>query len=77
MWTHLEHRRPAENRLRFYALDLERDLFGAWCVTRRWGRIGTGGQRKTERFDTVQAAQRAFGRIARAKQRRGYAETAP
>ncbi|WXG53370.1 MAG: WGR domain-containing protein [Candidatus Sedimenticola sp. (ex Thyasira tokunagai)] len=26
---------------RYYSVRLERDLFGAWVVTRTWGRIGT------------------------------------
>ena len=76
MHAHLEHRRPEENRPRFYALDLGRDLFGAWCVTRDWGRIGTRGQRKIDSFESAHAARRAFTRIETAKRRRGYADPA-
>lgn len=76
MHTHLEQRRPEENRQRFYALDLGRDLFGARCVTRNWGRIGTLGQRKIDSFDTAHAARLAFKRLEVAKRRRGYADPA-
>lgn len=76
MHTHLEQRRPEENRQRFYALDLGRDLFGIWCVTRNWGRIGTLGQRKIDSFDTARAARLAFARLKATKRRRGYADPA-
>eukprot|EP01037_Dinobryon_pediforme_P016622 gene16622-16803_t len=31
-----------KNMARFYAIAIERTLFGDWAVVRRWGRIGTG-----------------------------------
>jgi predicted DNA-binding WGR domain protein len=33
---------PAKNMRRFYRLDVQRDLFGQWCLIREWGRIGSG-----------------------------------
>lgn len=76
MHSHLEHRRSEENRQRFYTLELGRDLFGTWCVTRNWGRIGTLGQRTIDSFDTARAARLAFKRLEAAKRRRGYADPA-
>ena len=34
----------ARNMKRFYKLDIQLDLFGAWCLVREWGRIGQPGQ---------------------------------
>lgn len=48
---YLERREPEENIHRFYEIDVGRDLFGVWCVTRRWGRIGTSGRRLVSSFD--------------------------
>lgn len=68
----LERRDPAENAYRYYRLDLGRDLFGIWCVTRRWGRIGTQGQHKIDSFDTRAGAEAFCTRTSALKQRRGY-----
>ena len=35
---------PARNMHRYYRLDVQHDLFGAWCLQREWGRIGQAGQ---------------------------------
>ena len=35
---------PAKNMARFYALDLQPDLFGAIMLMKQWGRFGTGGR---------------------------------
>ena len=63
---------PARNKQRFYAIRLERNLFGAWTVIRHWGRIGTHGQQRTDWHETEEAAARAIQRKLREKQRRGY-----
>ena len=34
----------ARRMARFYVLDVQPDLFGAWCFIREWGRIGRPGQ---------------------------------
>lgn len=34
---------PARNIARGYSIWMARDLFGAWLVETRWGRIGSGG----------------------------------
>jgi predicted DNA-binding WGR domain protein len=38
---------PARNMWRYYRLDIQRDLFGAWCFIREWGRDGQAGQTRT------------------------------
>jgi predicted DNA-binding WGR domain protein len=35
---------PPRNRWRFYRIEVEQDLFGAWVVCLRYGRIGTRGR---------------------------------
>jgi len=72
MQMHLEQHRADKNRFRFYALDLERDLFGAWIVIRRWGRIGESERRVTISFETVEAARAHVSAICRQKEKRGY-----
>jgi hypothetical protein len=38
------HRIDHDRRMaRFYRLDTQRDLFGAWCFIREWGRLGRAG----------------------------------
>jgi predicted DNA-binding WGR domain protein len=72
MILHLESLQPEVNRLRFYRLEVVRDLLGAWCVIRRWGRIGTRGQMRVESYPSRHAAEVAAERQARRKVARGY-----
>lgn len=69
---HLYRRDAALNMARFYALSVERDLFGDWVLLRHWGRIGQVGRQRAERFEDRDAAEAACARTLRAKQRRGY-----
>ncbi len=64
---------PAKNLHRYYRLDVQPDLFGAWCFIREWGRIGRAGQVRSVPFPTPAEAQAASDRQRRAKERRGYA----
>ena len=64
---------PAKNLHRFYRLDIQPDLFGAWCFIREWGRIGSAGQVRTLPFPTPAEAQAALNKQRRAKERKGYA----
>jgi predicted DNA-binding WGR domain protein len=57
---------------RFYRLDVQVDLLGAWCLTREWGRIGSTGQTRSVSFHSPQDAQAALAKQRRAKERRGY-----
>jgi predicted DNA-binding WGR domain protein len=63
---------PARNRRRFYALSVERDLFGEWSLVRQWGRIGRPGRLRCDLYPSAGAALDALGRLARQKRRRGY-----
>jgi len=62
-----------QNMARFYGLALTQDLFGHWCVERRWGRIGARrGQIRHDVHPSKAAAHSALEKPRSAKQRRGY-----
>lgn len=65
---------PKRGMARYYALLIERDLFGRILLVRQWGRIGTRGQELAEVHESEEAAQDALDRIAEAKRRRGYVD---
>jgi predicted DNA-binding WGR domain protein len=68
------HRTDAtRNMHRYYRLDVQRDLFGAWCCIREWGRIGQAGQTRSVPYPTPAEAAAALDQQRRAKERRGYA----
>ncbi|WP_293676757.1 WGR domain-containing protein [uncultured Phenylobacterium sp.] len=60
------------NMARFYALSIERSLFGESILIRRWGRIGTHGQRREDWYRASDDAAAALGRLVGRKVRRGY-----
>jgi predicted DNA-binding WGR domain protein len=64
---------PARNMRRYYRLDVQPELFGAWCFVREWGRIGQAGQTRCTPYPTPQQAQAALDRHQGVKERRGYA----
>jgi predicted DNA-binding WGR domain protein len=64
---------PARNLHRYYRLDVQPDLFGAWCFIREWGRIGRSGQVREVPYPTPAEAQAALERQRRRKERKGYA----
>lgn len=64
---------PEKNMHRFYRLDVQPDLFGAWCCVREWGRIGRAGQVRQVPFPTPADAQAALDKLRHAKERKGYA----
>lgn len=76
-WIALEAVDKAANIARGYHLDVSRDLFGHWVVTRRWGRIGAKSQAATLSFDTERARDHFLRNILRrrasAKRRLGTA----
>ena len=57
---------------RFYAVMIERDLFGRVLLVRRWGRIGTRGRERPEEHPSETEAAAAMDRLAAAKRQRGY-----
>jgi predicted DNA-binding WGR domain protein len=63
---------PAQNVARFYALMIERDLFGRTVLVRHWGRIGGRGRERTDEHASETAAAAALEKLAAAKRRRGY-----
>lgn len=70
--VHLTRVNLSCNMHRFYSLALATSLFGDCGVERRWGRIGTGGQSRTDWYDKASEAERALQALARRKRRRGY-----
>lgn len=63
---------PSRNMRRFYALSVQRNLFGEWVLLREWGRIGYSSRVKEMIFRTPGPALDALQKIARQKGRRGY-----
>lgn len=70
----LERRHPERNMARFYALEIERDLFGHVVGHRRWGRIGTRGRDICVAYSSMDAALQAHARLDQAKRGRGYVD---
>jgi predicted DNA-binding WGR domain protein len=63
---------PAKNMARFYALEVEQDLFGRHVLVRRWGRIGTAGKVRLDEHRGEGEALVALQALQAAKRRRGY-----
>lgn len=68
----LHHIDPTRNMSRFYRLDLQPDLFGAWGVIREWGRIGQAGRVRIDPYPTAEQAEDRLHRQQAVKQGRGY-----
>jgi predicted DNA-binding WGR domain protein len=68
----LHRRDPEQGVARFYALLIERDLFGTVRLVRCWGRIGTPGRERVEEFANETEAGEALETLAQRKRRRGY-----
>ena len=69
---YIERTEPSKNMARYYAMAIEPTLFGDACLTRRWGRIGTGGQQMVHHFQSEEEAVRLFLEVLRRKRARGY-----
>jgi predicted DNA-binding WGR domain protein len=74
--VHLTRIRPELNEWRFYRLDIWPDLYCGFSVVREWGRIGQDGQCRHDPYPTEADAYAAAEKLANAKQRRGYRDTA-
>jgi predicted DNA-binding WGR domain protein len=70
--TYLEHRDPALNKHRFYAVHIAQTLFGDWAVIREWGRIGSPGTVREQWFDDEASAIAERDTLVKQKLRRGY-----
>ena len=57
MVFHCERVCATRNMARFYRVELCRTLFGDWVLVRIWGRIGSIGHRREDRFDTTAARE--------------------
>ncbi len=68
----LIHSDAARNIHRYYRLDVQPDLFGAWCCIREWGRIGSAGQTRAVPYSKSSKAKIARHRQCRKKERLGY-----
>ncbi len=66
---------PAKNMARFYALEVERDLFGRHVLVRRWGRIGTAGKIRLDEHRGEGEALDALQQLHAAKRCKGYQVT--
>lgn len=62
----------SQNMARYYRMSVQPTLFGEWSVVREWGRIGRGGQVRTNAFPSEAEGGRAMATIERQKARRGY-----
>jgi predicted DNA-binding WGR domain protein len=71
----LERIDPARNMRRFYALDIEADLFGGVLLMKQFGRIGVHGRVMAEHYDDETLAFAALQKQAERKRRRGYVPT--
>ena len=56
---------------RFYTIMLAQSLFGP-AIIRTWGRIGTVGRSKVDRYETLHDARLALERRCVERIRRGY-----
>lgn len=63
---------PEKRKHRFYKMFIAPSLFGEWMVVREWGRVGSPGQVRSDRYDNAGAALLALQRLVRDKLRRGY-----
>jgi predicted DNA-binding WGR domain protein len=64
----------ARHMHRYYRMDVQLDLFGAWCLVREWGRIGSAGLVRSIPDRTLGEAEAALERHRGAKERRSYCE---
>jgi len=62
----------SENKRRFYALSVQRTLFGEWVLVREWGRIGGGGRLRLDLYPSAGYAIDALLELTRRKRRKGY-----
>jgi predicted DNA-binding WGR domain protein len=69
---YVERTDASRNMARYYAMSIEPNLFGEVCLMRRWGRIGSRGQRKVHKFEKEAAAVEMFLDLVRQKRMRGY-----
>ncbi len=62
----------SRNARRFYRMEIVPGLFGDWGLVREWGRIGRGGQVRTDWFASEADAKDARFALNMDKAKRGY-----
>ncbi len=65
---------PGRHMARFYALTVDRDLFGQVLLVREWGRISMSCRARHDPHASEAEASAALAALANAKRARGYAE---
>ncbi|AOG12806.1 WGR domain-containing protein [Agrobacterium sp. RAC06] len=69
---YVERTDASRKMARYYAMEISTSLFGEICLTRAWGRIGKGGQRRIQSFEREEEAVSLFLELLRQKKARGY-----
>lgn len=69
---YLTRTEPRANPHCFYRMEIVRGLFGDWGLVREWGRVGCGGQVRTDWYPNEDAAKDARFELHMAKAQRGY-----
>lgn len=72
MYIYLEKIDKEKNQYRFYSLTVTQTLFNNWALLKIWGRIGSKGKRRSNWFDTEQAALQELEIVRKKKEGRGY-----
>ena len=62
----------SSNKHRFYALSVQRTLFGEWALVREWGRIGVSCRLRRDLYPSAGSAIDALIELSRQKTTRGY-----
>ena len=70
--VHLRCIDATTSKRRFYALSIQRTLFGEWALVREWGRIGVSGRLRSDLYPSAGPAIDALADLTRRKTRRGY-----
>lgn len=70
--TYLTRHDYESNKHRFYQMHVVFGLFGEWALVREWGRIGSGGQIRSDWFETKEQAIRAGIKLKDSKLKKGY-----
>lgn len=73
--TYLTLHNADSNKHRFYQMFLVLGIFGDWGLVREWGRIGSGGQIRSDWFETEEQALNAGLKIRKSKINKGYKAT--
>lgn len=72
-YIYLTRSNPTINKLCYYSLRIDLDLFGRWSLIRQWGRLdANGGALKIDSFETKTEALYRLTLLIRQKLNKGY-----